>query len=123
MITAVPLICFGAAAVRVPLSTLGLLQYLAPTFQFVAGLAVFHEAMPPERWAGFALVWLALALLTWDALRTGTRARTALADAAARAGAATAGGAVPAADAAQEAAAARNAAAQAAPPQPPGLTP
>ncbi|MDT3398677.1 EamA family transporter RarD [Streptomyces sp. B1866] len=85
LITALPLICFGAAAVRLPLTTVGLLQYLAPTFQFVLGLAVFHESMPPERWAGFGLVWLALALLTWDALRTAHRARTDLAAAAARA--------------------------------------
>ncbi|WP_187363870.1 EamA family transporter RarD [Streptomyces piniterrae] len=83
--TAVPLICFGAAAVRLPLSTIGMMQYLAPTFQFVLGLTVFHEEMPPERWAGFALVWLALAVLTWDALRTGRRGRAALADAGARA--------------------------------------
>ncbi|BFV57700.1 EamA family transporter RarD [Kitasatospora sp. CMC57] len=69
VITAVPLLCFGAAAIRVPLSTLGLLQYLAPVFQFLIGVTVFHEQMPPARWAGFALVWLALALLTWDALR------------------------------------------------------
>lgn len=74
VVTAVPLICFGAAAIRVPLSTLGLLQYLAPVFQFLLGILYFHEAMPPERWAGFALVWLALALLTWDALRTARRA-------------------------------------------------
>ncbi|MGK5632479.1 EamA family transporter RarD, partial [Streptomyces sp. URMC 123] len=74
-------------AVRLPLSTMGLLQYLAPTFQFVLGVAVFHEAMPPERWAGFALVWLALALLTWDALRTARRARGALRAASAKAGA------------------------------------
>ncbi|WP_030610430.1 EamA family transporter RarD [Streptomyces fulvoviolaceus] len=70
IVTALPLVCFGAAAIRVPLSTLGLLQYLAPVFQFLLGILYFHEAMPPERWAGFALVWLALALLTWDALRT-----------------------------------------------------
>jgi chloramphenicol-sensitive protein RarD len=75
IVTAVPLICFGAAAIRVPLSTLGLLQYLAPVFQFLLGVAYFHEAMPPERWAGFALVWLALTCLTWDALRTGRRTR------------------------------------------------
>ncbi|MEW1718505.1 EamA family transporter RarD [Streptomyces sp. NPDC093109] len=77
LITALPLICFGAAAIRVPLSTLGLLQYLAPVFQFVLGITYFHEAMPPERWAGFSLVWLALTLLTWDALRTahGNKAR------------------------------------------------
>jgi len=83
VITAGPLILFGAAAVRLPLSTIGMLQYLTPTSQFILGLVVFHEYMPPERWAGFALVWLALALLTWDALRTGHRARRALADAAA----------------------------------------
>ncbi|MFJ3585798.1 EamA family transporter RarD [Streptomyces sp. NPDC090127] len=79
VVTAVPLVCFGAAAIRVPLSTLGLLQYLAPMFQFVLGIAYFHEAMPPERWAGFSLVWLALTILTWDALRTARRSRAALA--------------------------------------------
>lgn len=83
LITAIPLVCFGAAAIRVPLSTLGLLQYLAPVFQFLLGIWYFHEAMPPERWAGFALVWLALILLTWDALRTAriNRARLARAEA------------------------------------------
>ncbi|WP_327718756.1 EamA family transporter RarD [Streptomyces sp. NBC_00490] len=75
LVTALPLICFGAAAIRVPLSTLGLLQYLAPVFQFLLGITYFHEAMPPERWAGFSLVWLALSLLTWDALRTARRLR------------------------------------------------
>ncbi|MDV5147671.1 EamA family transporter RarD [Streptomyces sp. SBC-4] len=79
IVTAVPLVCFGAAAIRVPLSTLGLLQYLAPTFQFLLGILYFHEAMPPERWAGFSLVWLALTLLTWDALRTARRSRAAMA--------------------------------------------
>ncbi|MFF2353073.1 EamA family transporter RarD [Kitasatospora sp. NPDC058115] len=97
VITAVPLLFFGAAAVRVPLSVLGLLQYLAPVFQFLIGIAVFHESMPPARWAGFALVWAALAVLTWDALRrvradrAAVRARTAAAPAAADATA----GAVP----------------------------
>ncbi|MFD5077461.1 EamA family transporter RarD [Streptomyces sp. NPDC058371] len=77
VVTALPLVCFGAAAIRVPLSTLGLLQYLAPVFQFLLGILYFHEAMPPARWAGFALVWLALSLLTFDALRTARRsART-----------------------------------------------
>ncbi|MFI6380383.1 EamA family transporter RarD [Streptomyces sp. NPDC050658] len=73
VVTAAPLVCFGAAAIRVPLSTLGLLQYLAPVFQFLLGILYFHEAMPPERWAGFGLVWLALTLLTWDALRSARR--------------------------------------------------
>lgn len=85
VITAGPLILFGAAAVRLPLSTIGMLQYLTPTSQFILGVTLFHESMPPERWAGFALVWLALALLTWDALHTAHRARRALADAAVRA--------------------------------------
>jgi chloramphenicol-sensitive protein RarD len=69
LVTAVPLICFGAAAIRIPMTTLGLLQYLAPTIQFALGLLVFHESMSPVKWIGFALVWLALALFTADALR------------------------------------------------------
>ncbi|CAL9528373.1 EamA family transporter RarD [Streptomyces albus] len=83
--TALPLIFFGSAAVRLPLSTIGLLQYLAPAFMFVLGLTVFHEEMPPERWAGFGLVWLALCILTWDALRNARRGRAALRAAAERA--------------------------------------
>lgn len=78
VVTALPLVCFGAAAIRVPLSTLGLLQYLAPVFQFLLGILYFHEAMPPERWAGFALVWVALSLLTFDALRAARRGARAL---------------------------------------------
>ncbi|MGW0708707.1 EamA family transporter RarD [Streptomyces sp. NPDC002643] len=78
LVTALPLVCFGAAAIRVPLSTLGLLQYLAPVFQFLLGVLYFGEAMPPERLAGFALVWLALSLLTWDALRTAQASRRQL---------------------------------------------
>ncbi|QES07746.1 EamA family transporter RarD [Streptomyces venezuelae] len=89
IVTAVPLVCFGAAAIRVPLSTLGLLQYLAPTFQFLLGVLYFHEEMPPERWAGFSLVWLALTILTWDALRTARRSRAAMETAKAAAEAAT----------------------------------
>ncbi|WP_042396272.1 EamA family transporter RarD [Streptacidiphilus carbonis] len=77
LVTALPLLAFGAAAVRVPLTTLGLLQYLAPVFQFAIGITVFHEHMPPARWAGFALVWVALALLTRDALRDALRDRRA----------------------------------------------
>ena len=77
--TALPLICFGGAARRLPLSTIGLLQYLAPAFIFLLGLFVFHEAMPAERWAGFLLVWAALSVLTWDALRNARRGRARLA--------------------------------------------
>ena len=68
VVTAVPLICFGAAATRVSLTTLGLLQYLAPTIQFALGVLLFQEPMPVMRWVGFALVWLALALFTFEAI-------------------------------------------------------
>jgi chloramphenicol-sensitive protein RarD len=69
VITAVPLICFGGAAIRVPMTTLGLLQYLAPILQFALGVVYFHEDMPTGRWLGFALVWVALAIFTVDSLR------------------------------------------------------
>ncbi|WP_282703345.1 EamA family transporter RarD [Streptomyces sp. CC219B] len=88
LITALPLVCFGAAAIRVPLSTLGLLQYLAPVFQFLLGVLYFREAMPAERWAGFALVWLALSLLTADAWRSARRTARALREETVTAGAA-----------------------------------
>jgi chloramphenicol-sensitive protein RarD len=69
LVTAVPLICFGAAAIRVSMTTIGLLQYLAPTIQFVLGLVVFGEPMNPVKWVGFVLVWVALAIFTVEALR------------------------------------------------------
>ena len=69
LVTAVPLICFGGAAIRIPMTTLGLLQYLAPTIQFLLGLLVFHESMTFVKWIGFGLVWLALAIFTGEALR------------------------------------------------------
>ncbi|GAA3423325.1 EamA family transporter RarD [Streptosporangium sandarakinum] len=74
-ITAVPLLCFTAAAIRVPLTTIGLLQYIAPVLQFLCGVFVVHEAMPASRWAGFAIVWLALSIFTWDSLRAAHQAR------------------------------------------------
>jgi chloramphenicol-sensitive protein RarD len=73
-ITATPLLLFAASARRVPLVLLGLLQYLTPTLQLVAGVAVLGEALPPDRLAGFVLVWLALVVLGVDA---GRRARSA----------------------------------------------
>ena len=71
--TAVPLMLFGAAAYRIPLTTVGLLQYLAPTLQFLIGVAVYSEPMPASRLAGFALVWVALAVFTVDAVRGSRR--------------------------------------------------
>ena len=74
--TAVPLLLFAAAARRIPLSTVGLLQYLTPLMQLSIGVFVYGEPMPPARLAGFAIVWLALAVFTVDMLRharTGSR--------------------------------------------------
>lgn len=71
VVTAIPLLLFGGAARRLPLSVVGLLQYVAPTLQFAIGVLVFGEEMPAARWWGFALVWLALAVLTVDGLRAG----------------------------------------------------
>ncbi|MDR7157360.1 EamA family transporter RarD [Arthrobacter sp. BE255] len=84
VITAVPLLFFGASARRLPMTTIGLLQYFAPVLQFVVALVVFREAMTLDRWIGFGVVWLALLVLTVDMLRTARknsvarkRARTA----------------------------------------------
>ncbi|MBA2776488.1 MAG: EamA family transporter RarD [Chloroflexia bacterium] len=67
--TTVPLICFAAAARRVPLTTMGLLQFLAPVLQLVIGVVVLGEHVPPVRWVGFSLVWVALTLLSIDSLK------------------------------------------------------
>lgn len=75
VVTAVPLLLFGTAATRIPLSLLGLLQYLTPTMQLMVGVFVFHEGMPAERLAGFVLVWVALVILAADALHGARHAR------------------------------------------------
>ncbi len=74
-VTAVPLLLFGAAATRIPLSMLGLLQYVTPTMHFLLGVLVFGEAMSAVRLGGFVLVWAALALFTYDAARLAGAAR------------------------------------------------
>ena len=68
-VTAIPLMLYGAAARRVPLSTIGVLMYLNPILQFLWGVLVVGEAMPATRWIGFVLVWVALAVFTVDLLR------------------------------------------------------
>ena len=68
-VTAVPLLFFAAAAQRLPLVTIGLLQYLTPSMQLTWGLLVGNEPMSANRWTGFALIWLALAIFTLDGLR------------------------------------------------------
>ena len=67
-VTAIPLLLFAAGARRVRLVTMGMIQYIAPIGQFLLGWLVFNEPMPAERWAGFALVWLAVGLFAGSAL-------------------------------------------------------
>lgn len=69
VVTTVPLVAFAGAAQRIPLSLLGLLQYLTPAAQFLTAVVVFHEPMGVARWIGFGLIWCALWLLSIDALR------------------------------------------------------
>jgi chloramphenicol-sensitive protein RarD len=67
--TALPLMMFAWAAQRVPLTLLGPMQYSVPTINFLLGWLLYDEAMPADRLAGFALVWIGLALVTIDTLR------------------------------------------------------
>jgi chloramphenicol-sensitive protein RarD len=71
----VPLLLFAAASRRLPLTTMGFIQYFAPFIQFLVGVFVLQEPMPPERWIGFALVWVALLVLTIDLVRGARAAR------------------------------------------------
>jgi len=67
-VTSIPLLFFGAAARRLPLTIMGLMQYVAPVMQFTFGVFIMGEPMPLERWLGFGVVWVALVLLSVDAL-------------------------------------------------------
>jgi chloramphenicol-sensitive protein RarD len=71
VVTAIPLLMFSAAAPRIPLTTIGLLQYVTPIMQFLLGVTVFHESMPASQWIGFFLVWIALAVFSVDSIRAG----------------------------------------------------
>ncbi|MEY4740884.1 MAG: EamA family transporter RarD [Actinomycetota bacterium] len=73
IMTAVPLILFGAAASRIPLSTIGFIQYMTPVLQFLTAFFILREPMPAVRWIGFGLVWLSLIVLTLDAIRNKRR--------------------------------------------------
>jgi chloramphenicol-sensitive protein RarD len=75
--TVVPLLLFASAARRLPLVYLGLVQYIAPLLMFLAGVLVLHEPMPPERLAGFVIVWAALVILVIDGVRASRRTRDA----------------------------------------------
>jgi chloramphenicol-sensitive protein RarD len=74
-VTALPLMCFGQAARRLRLSTLGFLQYLAPSLQFVCAVAILHEPISEEKLACFAAIWAGLAVFTVDSVWTRLRFR------------------------------------------------
>jgi chloramphenicol-sensitive protein RarD len=74
-ITAVPLLFFSAAVTRVALTLIGMLQYVAPVLQFLVGLLLVGEPMPASRWIGFALVWVALLVLSVDGVRAARGSR------------------------------------------------
>lgn len=79
-VTAIPLLLFAAGARRVPLTVIGLLQFVAPIIQFVIGVWVLGEAMTVERWIGFALVWVALIMLSVDSIQASRRNRRVVVD-------------------------------------------
>lgn len=68
IVTAVPLLLFGGATTRIPLTRLGLLQYVTPTLQLVIGLSVAGEDLPPGRLVGFCVVWASLAVFTTESI-------------------------------------------------------
>jgi len=75
VVTVAPLLLFAASARRLPLTVLGLLQYLTPVLQFAVGVGIRHEHLPATEFVGFCLVWLALIVLGADAVRHGRSAR------------------------------------------------
>lgn len=72
--TTVPLLLFASASKRIPLLWIGLLQYIAPTLQFLLGVLVYHEPLTAHRLVGFALVWAALAVFGAEAVANHRRA-------------------------------------------------
>lgn len=74
LVTAIPLLLFGAANRRLPLTHMGFLQFITPILNFITGAFILHETMDPARWIGFALVWVALGVLMTEAVR-GSRRR------------------------------------------------
>jgi chloramphenicol-sensitive protein RarD len=73
--TTVPLLLFAAAARRVPLVTVGLLQFVTPLLQLLTGVLLLGEVLPASRWVGFGLVWLALTVLSVDSVVSAGRSR------------------------------------------------
>ena len=78
IITSIPLLLFGYAAHNIPLSTLGLLQYLAPTINLLLGIYIYNEEFPMQRMIGFVLIWSALALFLAENLLNRLRVKKML---------------------------------------------
>ncbi|WP_238439437.1 EamA family transporter RarD [Microbacterium sp. JZ31] len=76
-VTAVPLLLFAAGSSRVPLATMGMLQFAGPILQFIVGVTILHEPMPASRWIGFGIVWIACILFTVDQVQHARRSRHA----------------------------------------------
>ena len=70
-VTAIPLLLFNGSTNRLPLTLIGLLQYITPTIQFCIGVWYYNEAMPGARWAGFLIIWIALITLAFDLVKSG----------------------------------------------------
>ncbi|MGV2903770.1 EamA family transporter, partial [Microbacterium sp. AGC62] len=73
--TAVPLLLFAAGTRRINLTVIGMIQFITPVMQFLIGVAILHEPMPPERWAGFIIVWIAIGVFVVDLLIAARRGR------------------------------------------------
>ena len=69
IITTVPLLCFTAGAKRLRLSTIGFFQYIGPSLMFIFAITLYHEPIVWQKWLTFALIWSALVVFSWDALR------------------------------------------------------
>jgi len=72
LVTAIPLLLFNGATTRIPFTMIGLLQYLTPTIQFLLAVFLRHEPMPSGRWLGFVFIWLALIILGYDLIKSGS---------------------------------------------------
>lgn len=78
-VTAIPLLMFNASTTRLPLTTIGLLQYITPTLTFIIGVWINHEVMSTARWVGFFIIWIALFALAYDLVRSGRAVNNSIA--------------------------------------------
>ena len=78
IVTAIPLLLFNGAVIRIPYSLLGLFQYITPTLTFIIGVWVDHEVMPTARWFGFLVIWIALLALGYDLAKSGSSTNNSL---------------------------------------------